>query len=146
MKRTISIHLAIAQILVVFISWLLLQLHEIFYKRAREEMNCIEDSRRKLKIATREFMRCCEILINLRRHFYDAPRIEFDEINAYWARCKLCTSCGSVEHMRAEIIPRDASYDQLTNRLSVAKPRNRREFFREQQCPEIWFIRELTGK
>lgn len=83
-------------------------------------------------------MRCCEILINLQRHFYeDVARIEFDEINAYWARCKLCTSCGSVEHMRAEIVPRDASYDQLTNRLSIAKPRNRREFLREQQCPEV---------
>lgn len=77
-------------------------------------------------------MRCCEILINLRRHFYeDAARIEFDEINAYWARCKLCTSCGSAGLMRAEIVLRDASYDQLTNRLSVAKSRNRREFSRE---------------
>lgn len=45
MKRTvISLHLAIAQILVV-ISWLLLQLHKVFYKKAREEINRIEDSR-----------------------------------------------------------------------------------------------------
>lgn len=79
----IRFHLAVSSILIVFLSWLPLQLREVSYKRAREEIKRnrgLVHLRRKLRIATGEFTRCREILMKLQGRFYeDAAPIEFDE-------------------------------------------------------------------